>query len=59
MGYAKVIYSQYHLVVNRVVQVSEIIKDTHPNSNTSNMGKGALVCAKAIFLDGKTREGWA
>ena len=59
VGYVKVIYSQYHLVVNRVAQVSEIIEDTNPKSNTSNMGKGALVCAKAIFLDGKTREGWA
>jgi hypothetical protein len=59
VGYVKVIYSQYHLVVNRVAQVSEIIEDTHPNSNTSNMGKGALVCAKVIFLDGTTRETWA
>ena len=59
LGYVKVIYSQYHLVVNRVAQVSEIIEDTFPNSNTSNMGKGALVCAKAIFLDGTTRETWA
>ena len=36
LGYVKVIYSysQSHLVVNRVAQVTEIIEDTHPKSGT-------------------------
>ena len=59
LGYVKVVYSQYHLVVNRVARVTEIIEDTHRKSGTSNTGKGARVCAKAIFLDGMTREYWS
>jgi hypothetical protein len=56
IGYCKVVYSQFHLVVNRKAKITELIPDTNPTNRTANMGKFAMGCAKVAFLDGKKRD---
>lgn len=58
VGYCKVVFSQFRLVVNRKAQVTELIPDTNekPDDRTSNMGKMAMGCAKVSFLDGKHKD---
>ena len=56
IGYCKVVYSQFHLVVNRKAKITELIPDTNPTNRTANMGKFAMGCAKVAFLDGNKRD---